>query len=98
MWRLTSRYIRFRSFSSSREDVQMAFKDILAKFDTAHVEKIKEEASFKEIGLDSLDAVEALVILEEKFGVELSDNDALMIKTVKDAIDAVTAAQVKPTG
>lgn len=97
MWRLASRYIRYRSFSSSREEIHLAFKDILTKFEGAQIEKITEEASFKEIGLDSLDAVEAIVILEEKFGVELTDNDALKVKTVKEAIDAVNAAQVKPT-
>jgi acyl carrier protein len=96
MWRLASRFVRYRCFSTTREDVQVAFRDILAKFEGAKVESITEQATFKDIGLDSLDAVEALVILEEKFGVELSDNDALKVKTVKEAIDAVANSQANP--
>ena len=50
--------------------------------------KIKPEASFKEdLSMDSLDLVELLMALEEKFGIQIPDEDAQNLLTVQDAID-----------
>lgn len=39
--------------------------------------------------VDSLGVVELLLGLEEEFGIEIDDDDAAKIKTVKDTIDYV---------
>jgi acyl carrier protein len=45
-------------------------------------------ASFQEdLGADSLDVVELVMQFEEAFDLEIPDEDAEKIKTVKDAID-----------
>ena len=45
-----------------------------------------ENASFvDDLGADSLDTVELVMALEEEFGVEIPDNEAEKIRTVKDA-------------
>ncbi len=50
------------------------------------------EASFvDDLGADSLDLVELIMAMEEKFGVEIADEDAEKIKTVQDAINYVTS-------
>ena len=50
-------------------------------------EEVKPTASFKDdLGSDSLDAVELIMALEEKFGIEISDIDAEMMLTVNDVI------------
>ena len=50
-------------------------------------EEITPEASFiDDLGADSLDTVELVMALEEKFGVEIPDEDAEKIATVGDAI------------
>jgi NADH dehydrogenase (ubiquinone) 1 alpha/beta subcomplex 1 len=41
----------------------------------------------KTTGLDSLDVVELVMELEEEFHIEISDQDADRITSVKDAID-----------
>jgi acyl carrier protein len=49
--------------------------------------EITEEASFvDDLGADSLDTVELVMALEEEFGIEIPDEDAEKIGTVKDAI------------
>lgn len=51
------------------------------------VEEVTEEASFiDDLGADSLDTVELVMALEEEFGIEIPDEDAEKITTVKDAI------------
>ena len=49
-------------------------------------------ASFiDDLGADSLDVVELVMTFEETFNLEILDEDAEQIKTVKDAVDYVTA-------
>ncbi|MGF1550510.1 MAG: acyl carrier protein [Sphingomonadaceae bacterium] len=55
-------------------------------------EKVTEEASFiDDLGADSLDIVELVMAFEEEFGVEIPDDAAEKITTVKDAIDYIEA-------
>ena len=50
-------------------------------------EKVTEEANFiDDLGADSLDTVELVMAFEEEFGVEIPDDAAEKITTVKDAI------------
>jgi acyl carrier protein len=49
-------------------------------------EKVTPEASFvDDLGADSLDVVELVMAFEEEFGVEIPDEAAEKIATVKDA-------------
>jgi len=62
-------------------------KQVVAEQLGVKVEEIKPEASFvDDLGADSLDAVELIMALEEKFGIEIPDDDAEKLKTVNDAI------------
>jgi len=48
------------------------------------------EASFiDDLGADSLDLVELVMVLEEEFDQEIPDEDAEKIKTVQDAINYI---------
>ena len=53
-------------------------------------DKVTENASFiDDLGADSLDIVELVMAFEEEFGVEIPDDAAEKISTVKDAIDYI---------
>ena len=49
-----------------------------------------------DLGADSLDIVELVMTFEEAFEIEIPDEDAEKILTVKDAIDYITA-HAKPS-
>ena len=52
--------------------------------------EVKEESKFiEDLGADSLDVVELVMALEEKFDIEIPDEDAEGILTVADAIKYV---------
>ncbi len=52
--------------------------------------KVTPEASFTDdLGADSLDTVELVMAFEEAFSVEIPDDAAEKITTVKDAIDYI---------
>lgn len=57
-------------------------------------EKVVPEARFiEDLGADSLDTVELIMGLEDKFGLEISDEDAEKIRTVQDAINFIQSKQ-----
>ncbi len=57
--------------------------------------KVVPEASFVEdLGADSLDTVELVMALEERFETEIPDEDAQKLLTVRDAIEYVSARAV----
>jgi len=50
-------------------------------------EEVTLEASFTDdLGADSLDIVELVMAFEEEFGIEIPDEDAEKISTVRDAV------------
>ncbi len=51
---------------------------------------VKPEASFTDdLGADSLDIVELVMAFEEEFDVQIPDEDAEKINTVRDVIDYI---------
>lgn len=53
-------------------------------------EKVVESAAFiDDLGFDSLDNVEFIMSAEEEFDLEISDDEAEHITTVKDAVDLI---------
>jgi len=62
-------------------------KEILVDVLGVKAEDIKAESRFiDDLGADSLDLVELIMALEDKFDIEISDEDAEKIITVKDAL------------
>jgi NADH dehydrogenase (ubiquinone) 1 alpha/beta subcomplex 1 len=53
--------------------------------------QVTESASFQELGLDSLDAVELVMAIEEEFAVEIPDAEADKISSCSQAIEYITA-------
>ena len=53
-------------------------------------EKIKPESRVVEdLGADSLDVVELLMMLEDEFSITVGEEDALKLKTVNDIITII---------
>ncbi len=62
-------------------------KEVVAEQLNVNADDIKEESKFVEdLGADSLDVVELIMELEEKFDIEIPDADAEKIATVGDAV------------
>ncbi|BDD86724.1 acyl carrier protein [Desulfofustis limnaeus] len=64
--------------------------DIIVEQLSVEKEKVVPQASFvDDLGADSLDLVELIMAMEEKFDIEIPDEDAEKIVTVQDAINYV---------
>ena len=74
-------------------DVAEKVKAIVVEHLGVEADKVSDTASFiDDLGADSLDNVELVMAFEEEFGVELPDDAAEKIVTVKDAIAFIEEA------
>jgi len=68
--------------------------DIIVEQLSVERDKVVPQASFvDDLGADSLDLVELIMAMEEKFDIEIPDEDAEKIVTVQDAVDYVSKLQ-----
>jgi acyl carrier protein len=69
-------------------------KEVVAEQLGVNIDEIKEESKFAEdLGADSLDVVELVMALEEKFDIEIPDEAAEKIATVADAVKFIEEAK-----
>jgi len=66
-------------------------KIICEQLEVKEDEVVPEASLVDDLRADSLDAVELVMALEEEFEIEIPDEEAEKITTVKDAIDHITA-------
>ena len=65
-------------------------KELLAAQLNISKDKIQDDSKLVEdLGADSVDMVEMLMTLEDDFGVSISDEDALNLKTVADIVSYI---------
>ena len=65
-------------------------KKIVVEHLGVEADKVTPEASFiDDLGADSLDIVELVMAFEEEFNVEIPDDAAEKITTVRDAIEYI---------
>jgi len=70
-------------------------KAIIADKLGVNLDQVKPESSFMDdLGADSLDTVELVMAFEEKFDIEIPDDDAEKMKTVGEAISYLKSKNV----
>ncbi|CAG8554166.1 9666_t:CDS:2 [Ambispora gerdemannii] len=93
--RVNFAFDQYRLYSSggvlSRQDIESRIVQILKDFDKVDPEKVTPKSRFaEELGLDSLDAVEVVMAIEEEFSVEIPDKEADEIRSINDAIEYIS--------
>ena len=65
-------------------------REIVSKQLRVAPDEIRPDSLFTDdLGSDSLDTVELVMILEDKFGIEISDEDAEKILTISDVVKCI---------
>ncbi len=80
------------------DNLESKVLEIIAQQKRVPVENVTIDSSFDELGLDSLDAVNILFELEGAFDINIPDERARQIKSVREMVDGVRAlvAEKKP--
>ena len=70
--------------------IEEQVKDLIIEQLGVSQDKVVPTASFvDDLGADSLDLVELVMMLEDQFGGEIPDEDAEKLQTVQDAINYI---------
>jgi len=73
-----------------RMNIEEKVKNIIVEQLGVSADEVVPEASFvDDLGADSLDLVELVMVLEEEFGKEIPDEEAEKIQTVQDAVQYI---------
>jgi len=76
--------------ANTKEEVVSKIKDLIKNSLGVNEDEITPDSSFiDDLGADSLDIVELVMLIEKDFDIEIPDEDAEKIGTVQDAIDYI---------
>jgi acyl carrier protein len=72
------------------DEIMDKVKSVIVEQLNVEEDDVTEDAAFvDDLGADSLDIVELVMALEDKFGISIPDEQAEKIKTVGDAISFI---------
>lgn len=75
-------------------DIEDRVKKIVVEHLGVEDSKIQSDSKFiDDLGADSLDTVELVMAFEEEFSIEIPDDVAEKITTIKDAIEHIEKSQ-----
>ncbi len=75
-------------------DIEQKVKDIIVEQLSVSADQVTTDAKFiDDLGADSLDTVELVMAFEEEFEVEVPDEDAEKLQSVKDVITYIEGAK-----
>ncbi|MGH7813867.1 MAG: acyl carrier protein [Candidatus Binataceae bacterium] len=74
------------------QDIETKVREKISEQLGVPPDEVTPDSSFiEDLGADSLDIVELVMALEEEFNIEISDEDAEKIRTVKDVVSYIEA-------
>ncbi len=76
------------------DNIESQVKEIIVDQLGVEAEKVTADAKFiEDLGADSLDTVELVMAFEDKFSIEVPDDAAEKLKSVRDVVEYITANQ-----
>ena len=73
----------------SYEELTERVRKIIASAQHLPEEKITPDSTFAELGIDSLDGINILFAVESEFNINIPDDAAQSIRSVRDVIDGI---------
>jgi acyl carrier protein len=63
--------------------------DVIAKTQHIPAESVSIDSTFEQLKIDSLDGINIVFAIEEEFSIEIPDDAAKLIRSVRDVADGV---------
>ncbi len=73
----------------SNEELTARVRSVIAATRHLPQEKITADSTFQELGIDSLDGINILFAIETEFNINIPDEAAQSLRSVRDVIDGV---------
>jgi acyl carrier protein len=78
-----------------KQDTLTKIIDIVASKLEIDKKTITTDATFQDLGADSLDLLEIIMRLEEQFGLEVNDEDAEKMQRMQEVVDYINERRTK---
>ncbi len=76
------------------DNIESKVKEIIVELLGVEADKVTTDAKFiEDLGADSLDTVELVMAFEDKFGIEVPDEEAEKLKSVADVVAYINKSQ-----
>ncbi len=76
------------------DNIESKVKEIIVEQLGVEADKVTTDAKFiEDLGADSLDTVELVMAFEDKFGIEVPDEEAEKLKSVADVVAYINKSQ-----
>lgn len=72
-----------------QEAIEDRVMQAIAKATHTPIEQLTPDATFEELGMTSLDALAIVAELEEEFGIEIANEDAMALRNIRGAVECV---------
>jgi acyl carrier protein len=73
----------------SHEELTARVRALIARTQHLPEEKITADSTFLELGIDSLDGINILFAVESEFNINIPDEAAQNLRSVRDVIDGI---------
>ena len=71
----------------TRDEITKQLIEIVSR--VSGFDNVDLDSSFEDLAFDELDEVECLIYSEKVFSIDITDNDWLSVKTVRDAVTLI---------
>ncbi|MCC6862034.1 MAG: acyl carrier protein [Bryobacterales bacterium] len=71
------------------EELTQKVLAVIASTQRIPVERVTIESTFEELGIDSMDGVNILFALENEFNINIPDEEAKSIRTVRQMVEGI---------
>jgi acyl carrier protein len=76
----------------SHEDLREALRGIVAE--VAEIDEVPNDVAFKELGIDSMMAIEIIAEIERRYGIKVPEQELEQVRDL-DSVVALVAGKVK---
>ena len=80
------------------DDIERIVIELVAQRKGLDPALVPLDATFAELGIDSLDGLELMFSLEDRFGIDIPDHVAQGIRSVRDIVSALHREDVRCPG
>ena len=74
-----------------KSDIEQTLKASIAKQKMISVEDITLDSSLDDLGISSLDSISLVFDFEDKYGVEVPNEELKKVRTIRDIVEGVDA-------
>ena len=82
----------------SIEELTERVRRIIATAQHLPEEKVTADSTFAELGIDSLDGINILFAVESEFNINIPDDAAQSIRSVRDVVDGIAKLLAEGAG